>query len=200
MSYPVAEVFYSLQGEGHFVGYPMSFVRLAGCSVRDCHIRALCDTDYKARESLTAQQIVERCLHHGSNIVSITGGEPADHDLRPLVDALTEARFRVHIETSGAKSLTGIPVEWLTVSPKTPKYLQRVGHVLKVVVTPGMNWLSIRELDQGTSFFHRYLQPLTSEYGLPINLKQVVDMVTSHENIGAKWALSTQAHRHWGLR
>lgn len=43
MKYPVTSVFRSLQGEGHFVGYPMTFVRLAGCSVQDCMIRAVCD-------------------------------------------------------------------------------------------------------------------------------------------------------------
>lgn len=199
--YPVAEIFHSIQGEGHFVGYPMTFIRLAGCSVRDCHIRAECDTDYKMRDRMSLADIITRVkeLNQGSGIVSITGGEPTDHDIVPLVDALTEWRFRIHMETSGKRPVTGIPIEWLTVSPKTVHYAQRTGHTLKVVVRPEWTWAQVRELDQGTTFFHRYLQPLTGTDGKPVNIPQVVAMVADRENLGARWALSTQSHRFWSV-
>lgn len=32
-TYPIAEIFYSIQGEGTWTGTPMTFVRLAGCNV-----------------------------------------------------------------------------------------------------------------------------------------------------------------------
>lgn len=205
MKYPIANIFHSLQGEGHFVGYPMVFVRLAGCSVRECHIRAECDeAPWKMREQSTERAIVDRviALAGARAIVCITGGEPTDHDLVPLVSALRDAGCRLHIETSGVRPVVGIPFEWITVSPKTSDYVQRSGHTLKVVVrsdwTDEQAWNEIAKLDSETEFFHRYLQPLTLS-GLPVNTAQVARMLLSTDN-GGRWALSTQAHRTWGLQ
>ena len=222
MKYPVTDIFYSLQGEGHFVGYPMAFVRLAGCSVTECHIRKECDeAPWKSREQLDADGIVVRVRdvvtearmrspvvrtagdQHagGSLIVCITGGEPTDHDLTPLLSALRDAGHRLHLETSGVRPLTGIPFEWITVSPKTKDYVQRSGHTLKVVVRPEWSeleaWREVEQYDQGTEFFHRYLQP-TTLLGRPANAEAVTRMLLGGWNAG-RWALSIQAHRHWNL-
>ena len=203
MEYAVADIFGpTLQGEGHFVGYPATFVRLAGCSVKSCHIRRACDErPWAERDRLSATAIIERLRGlAGSGIVVITGGEPTDQDLVPLVAALNDARYRVHLETSGVRSVVGLPIEWLTVSPKTSDYLQRTGHTLKVVVTPDMSWEDVDRLDDGTNFFHRYLQPLTNVSGEPENLGEVIQMVTSPRNANGRWALSTQAHRVWNVK
>lgn len=222
MKYPVTDIFYSIQGEGHFVGYPMVFVRLAGCSVQNCHIRKECDeAPWKAREHLTEEEICQRIRDVVSVsrrqspvmrtagdqraswnlIVCITGGEPTDHDLVSLVSALRDNGHRVHIETSGVYPLTGIPFEWITVSPKTRDYAQRSGHTLKVVVRPEWDeleaWREVEQYDQGTEFFHRYLQP-TTLLGRPANMALVTKMLLGGWNAG-RWALSTQAHRVWGL-
>lgn len=205
--YPVTEIFRSLQGEGHFVGYPMTFVRLAGCSVLDCAIRSRCDeAPWKATKTLRADDIVYSCKAKAeSGIVCLTGGEPTDHDLLPLVVALRDAGYRVHIETSGVRSIEGVPFDWITVSPKTQGYKQRQGHTLKLVVLP--EWGSQQQAwDIVTShdgeYFHRYLQPLYGADGKPVNLDQVAKMllVEPHFNGGGRWALSTQAHKGWGLQ
>jgi 7-carboxy-7-deazaguanine synthase len=158
VTYPVSAIFHSLQGEGQFVGYPMTFVRLAGCSVLDCHIRRECDeAPWKATFTATANEIVERVRQlKSAGIVCITGGEPSDHDLIPLVDVLSTAGYRIHLETSGARPILGLPIEWLTVSPKVLSaggLKQRVGHTLKIVVRPEWSesqaWGIVRSLDAG---------------------------------------------------
>lgn len=208
MIYPVSEIFVSLQGEGHFVGYPMAFVRLAGCSVVSCSIRKDCDeAPWKAKHSLRVRDIVDNIKAQGfhSGIVCISGGEPTDHDLLPLVVMLRNEGYRVHLETSGVRSVEGLPLDWITVSPKTSDYKQRQGHTLKIVVRPEWGdvaraWEFIAGISDCTNFFHRYLQPLWRD-GAAVNLLQVIEMLTSgYRNAGGIWALSTQAHKTWGVR
>jgi 7-carboxy-7-deazaguanine synthase len=199
VKYPITSIFRSFQGEGHFVGYPMTFVRLAGCSVLDCSIRSVCDeAPWKATETLNEGEILHRVRQHSpAGIVCITGGEPTDHDLIPLVATLT-TDFNVHLETSGKRSVAGIPFEWITVSPKARDYVQRSGHTLKLVVHPGWTWEDIQAMDAGTTFLHRYLQPLTAPDG-STNLAQVIEFLSAWDNYKGHWALSTQAHKTWGM-
>jgi 7-carboxy-7-deazaguanine synthase len=201
MLYPVSEIFRSIQGEGHFVGYPMTFVRLAGCSVQECSIRAECDeAPWRAKWKFRVTDIVDSCKNKaGTGIVCITGGEPTDHELLPLIHGLRDAGYRIHMETSGVRSVAGYPLEWLTVSPKCSDYNQRSGHTLKLVVRPEWKepWAHIRGYSSD-AFFHYYLQPLYVD-GQPANLQQVIDLVTSGDNGGGKWALSTQAHKGWNI-
>lgn len=197
-TYPVSKIFRTLQGEGHFVGYPAVFIRLAGCSVLGCSIRSECDeAPWKAAETLTSVEVAARAaFFNPGGIAVITGGEPTDHDLIPLVCGLKDMGMRVHLETSGVRSVDGYPLDWITVSPKLPGYAQRSGHALKVVVRPSWTWKQVAALDEGTTFFHRYLQPLTMSDGSS-NLAEVVALLDQVQ--GSRWALSVQAHKQWGL-
>ena len=210
MIYPLASIFLSLQGEGHFVGYPTCFVRFAGCSVQDCHIREECDeAPWRVNFKLSPAEVVARVREkQTSGIVCITGGEPTDHDLRPMISALHDAGYRVHMETSGARPVLGVPIEWLTVSPKVLTgggLNQRVGHALKIVIRPEWSkqqaWDIVTSIDTDTDFFHRYLQPMTLPSG-ETNVRQVIDMLIGANgyNANARWALSVQAHKSWGLK
>lgn len=142
MTYPIVEIFNSIQGEGFWTGTQMAFVRLAGCNVGKlpmnlydpvdfiasalgltvcCSVlgeRFVCDTQYrKATEQLTPEEIAHRVK--GMPIVCITGGEPLLHNIQPLVDFLVEHKHRVHLETSGTRSGGPLPgVAWITCSPK----------------------------------------------------------------------------------
>ncbi len=199
-TYPIASIFRSIQGEGHHHGEVTTFVRFAGCSVLNCSIRAQCDeAPRKATEVIELQEILRRVRSESpAGIVCLTGGEPSDHDLIPVLDTLRRARFSVHIETSGARSIAGMPFDWITVSPKTADYVQRVGHTLKLVVRPGMTWGDVYDVDHETSFLHRYLQPLTNADGTS-NVAEVIGLLKQWENHQGRWGLSTQAHKTWGV-
>jgi 7-carboxy-7-deazaguanine synthase len=115
--YPLARnpIFWTLQGEGHLRGFQMAFIRLAGCSV-GC---AECDTDYAVAERVELSEIVRRVLavtpsETRDRWVWITGGEPTDHDLKPLLKALRGAQYSTALATSGSRRFIP-PVDWLSV-------------------------------------------------------------------------------------
>jgi len=131
----VAEIFYSIQGEGQWTGTPAVFVRLAGCNL-NCRF---CDTDYSLKFFASTSEIVSRVREAGGDCptVILTGGEPlAQTESSALIDALRAAGRRVHIESNGT-----VPVElprdvWLTVSPKErlhPLMAQRANEVKLIV-------------------------------------------------------------------
>src|SRR5438132_10079820 len=84
----IAELFYSLQGEGALVGVPSVFVRTSGCNLR-C---VWCDTPYTSwqpeGEELTLDEILAQVDRYSqAHHVVLTGGEPM---IAPHVCELTE--------------------------------------------------------------------------------------------------------------
>lgn len=126
--YPVIEIFGpTIQGEGALAGKVTQFVRFGGCDYR-C---AWCDSSYavlpeevrKHAEKLTADEIVERvvALDGKPDWVTLSGGNPALHQLDLLVDSLHDCKFKVAVETQGSLWKDWlINVDQLTVSPKPP--------------------------------------------------------------------------------
>lgn len=115
--YKIAEVFYSIQGEGPFAGHPTTFIRLAGCPLQ-CK---WCDTDYSAKRVLGVLELQRLCELNASRLVVITGGEPFRQDIAPLVQHLFLGGYTVQIETSGCLTVPNFPWHSCTVvcSPKT---------------------------------------------------------------------------------
>lgn len=76
--------------------------------VEECHTwdgRGFpCDTDYRVKERLTCNQIVERIPSNVEHIC-ITGGEPFIHNLVPLAMVVANNKKKIHIETSGTVHL-----------------------------------------------------------------------------------------------
>lgn len=100
--YPLSPnpIFWSIQGEGHLRGFQMAFIRLGGCSV-GC---PKCDTDYRVISRMDAAHIasaVDSVTPENSRDrwVWITGGEPTDHDLRPLIGELRARQFSIALAT-----------------------------------------------------------------------------------------------------
>ncbi len=115
--YPVMEHFATIQGEGFYAGTPAYFIRLGGCDV-GCHWCDVKDSwPIDTHPKIESKDLVDAVLESGLNIVVITGGEPAMHDLTALISSLRSAGLKCHIETSGAHTLTG-NFDWITFSPK----------------------------------------------------------------------------------
>lgn len=96
----VTEIFKSIQGESSYAGFPCSFVRLTGCSLR-C---AWCDTAYAFHggEDRGIAAIVEEVEGHGTDLVELTGGEPLEQEgVYPLMAALLDRGKTVLLETGG---------------------------------------------------------------------------------------------------
>jgi organic radical activating enzyme len=137
-SYPISEIFESVQGEGQFVCVAMTWLRLGGCSVGRPIPQAekdefnataqpfqiikpyqekccdwggygfVCDTDYRVKYRQSVEFILKDERIVRAKRVCISGGEPLIHNLEPLITALLDAGKKVHIETSGTKPLQSL--------------------------------------------------------------------------------------------
>ncbi|MFZ5759422.1 MAG: radical SAM protein [Thermodesulfobacteriota bacterium] len=105
----VSELFYSIQGESTYAGYPCAFIRLAGCNLR-C---AYCDARYTYEEEGQEKRLDELLAFvdtHPAALVQITGGEPLlQEGIYPLMAALLRRQRLVLLETNGSRSLTQVP-------------------------------------------------------------------------------------------
>src|SRR3954454_1858996 len=104
---PVMEVFGpTIQGEGLLAGVKTHFIRLGGCGYR-C---TWCDTLYAVlpeqvkagRRMMSPEDIVARLRAQApARWVTLTGGDPAMHDLTDLCRELIAWDFMTCIETQG---------------------------------------------------------------------------------------------------
>src|SRR6476619_5967909 len=96
----IAELFYSIQGEGKLVGVPSVFVRASGCNLR-C---VWCDTPYASwepeGENLSVDEILSQVLAHRARHVVVTGGEPMIMpDVEDLCARLKAENLHLTLET-----------------------------------------------------------------------------------------------------
>ena len=116
-TYPVMEVFPTLQGEGRYTGSPSYFIRLAGCDV-GC---SWCDVKeswpVEDHPQINIEELVLGAKNSGLPMVVVTGGEPCMYNLEPLTTALRKEGLKIHLETSGAHPILG-DFDWITLSPK----------------------------------------------------------------------------------
>lgn len=137
MIYPINNIYPCIQGEGCLSGTPMVMLRLHGCAVgcpwcdtketwemEAANVRASID-DVLGANSLYVKKGPSEINHYiKTNFpffrwVLISGGEPAQYRLRPLINALHDGGFKVAIETSGTEiGHLEAGLDWICVSPK----------------------------------------------------------------------------------
>ena len=124
---PLVEKFHSLQGEGFHSGKSAFFIRLAGCNV-GC---SWCDTkqswDQEKYPLISIKKIIDEiksAREKGASFLVITGGEPLNHNLDNLCNAIKkdtskekQPPVKIHVETSGISEISG-NFDWITLSPK----------------------------------------------------------------------------------
>ena len=115
----IAEIFYSIQGEGLLTGVPSVFVRTAGCNLR-C---AWCDTKYASwtpeDEEMPVEIVLQRLDAWPARHVVLTGGEPmVAPGIRALAERIRAGGRHVTIETNGTVPPEGMAADLASISPK----------------------------------------------------------------------------------
>lgn len=186
----VNEIFYSLQGEGHFSGVPAVFIRLSGCNLR-C---PFCDTEHSSGTLMTPRQIAESAAAYPTRHAVITGGEPGLQLNDKLIDALHALGFYIQIETNGTVTLPE-GIDWITCSPKGAEIKLKIADEIKVLfdgekpicevpshLTPKV--LSLQPLDCGDESHNNKITSAAIEY------------IKAHP----LWRLSLQTHKLLDIR
>jgi 7-carboxy-7-deazaguanine synthase len=215
--YRVNDIYPCIQGEGCQTGVAMVLLRLHGCAV-GC---PWCDTKetWIVEESQRVESINEALgtnarwismsageiasyipeHHPGPRWVLVTGGEPAEQDLKPLVNALHSAGYKVALETSGtALGHVNVRFDWICVSPKIgmpggkqvlPEAVESADEIKYVVCTQK----DINQLDTLLAEFNLHgaeicLQPVSTS---PKATQLCIDTVQRRG-----WRLSIQVHKY----
>jgi 7-carboxy-7-deazaguanine synthase len=114
----IAEIFFSIQGEGMLVGVPSVFVRTSGCNLR-C---SFCDSSYTSwdpqGEARTVEQILEQVAAFPARHVVVTGGEPLlAPDVEDLCAGLRQRGYHITVETA-ATVFKPVACDLASLSPK----------------------------------------------------------------------------------
>ncbi len=114
-----SEIFYTLQGEGQFIGVPSAFFRTSFCNLR-C---SWCDTPYTSwtpeNHDISVSEAFNELTNFGVKHVVITGGEPfiQKKELTTLCEMLSAKGHHITIETN-ATVFVPVQAHLISMSPK----------------------------------------------------------------------------------
>ena len=202
--YSIKEIFYTLQGEGRYVGRPAIFIRFAGCNLwtglekhRTSAICKFCDTDFVGTDGehggkYEINEIIDiiHSLWPDRDVPAFlvcTGGEPALQLDQELIDALHKANCIISIETNGTMALPE-GIDWICVSPKSnAPLIVNSGDELKLVYPQSD---ASPETFASLDFKRFSLQPMDGP-NIDKNIIRSLEYCKSHP----KWNLSLQTHK-----
>ncbi|MGH7737564.1 MAG: 7-carboxy-7-deazaguanine synthase QueE [Candidatus Tyrphobacter sp.] len=186
----IAEIFYSVQGEGTWTGTPAVFVRLAGCNL-SCDF---CDTDYALKRLMSIEQILGAVRDAAPEcpMVVLTGGEPlAQSASVALIAALRADGRRVHVESNGTIAVALPEDVWLCVSPK-----ERVDARMAARANEAKLIVDTRVPEEHVALFpHLESILLQPEGNKPRNVEIALAYAKAHP---ARFRLSLQTHKFIG--
>ena len=111
----IAEIFYSIQGEGTLAGVPSVFIRTSGCNLR-C---TWCDTPYTSwspeGRDMAVAEIVDQARDYGTSYAVVTGGEPMIVD--EIGEVTGQLNMHVTVETAGTV-YQHVKCDLMSISPK----------------------------------------------------------------------------------
>lgn len=200
-NYPIKEIFFSVQGEGLYVGLPVIFIRFSGCNLK-CKF---CDTQHHLGKLYSRAMIRKelrdiRAKYPVVGTVVLTGGEPTLFIDKSLLSSLKSLGFRVHIETNGTKQLTldmRQNIDWITVSPKQEARAELTDpNEVKVVVSEKTPMDFIRNMRRKYIYCDLfYLQP---ESAKSKNITHCVKII--EQNCVSNYRLGYQLHKLYGVQ
>ena len=115
-----SELFFTIQGEGKYIGVPSVFFRTSYCDLR-CWF---CDTPYTSwkpeNREISVRDAISEIRAFGCEHVVITGGEPfiQANELSDLCGGLSGAGHFITIETNGRHFINGLRADFMSISPK----------------------------------------------------------------------------------
>lgn len=194
---PLMEDFYTIQGEGFYQGHAAYFIRLGGCDVGCVWCDVKESWDASAHPLVSIEDMVSRAKQSGSEIVVITGGEPAMYNLNELTNALHEAGLKTNIETSGAHPLTG-NWDWVCFSPKKFKApvesIFKQANELKIIIFNNSDFEWAEDFAKKVSpECELFLQPEWSKE------KEMVPKIIEYVKTNPKWKVSLQIHKYMNI-
>lgn len=193
---PLMEEFYTIQGEGFHTGTAAYFIRIGGCDI-GCH---WCDVkeswDAALHPPTNIDLIVKNASAYADTVV-ITGGEPLSWDMTLLTKKLKNNNLKVHIETSGAYSLSGT-WDWICLSPKKNKLPTQTvydnAHELKVIIHNKHDFIFAEEqaylVNDNAVLF---LQPEWSKK------EEITPLIVDYVMNNPKWRISLQTHKYLNI-
>jgi len=223
----VNDIYATVQGEGVQTGVPMVVLRLHGCGVGCpwCDTKETWAIDPSQEEGVADLDLSpilganpRYAQMSGTEIaaymrrqfpqmqwVLVTGGEPADQDLRGLAVALHDAGYRVALETSGtASGHIYARFDWVCVSPKIdmPGGRQVLGPALAVADEIKHVVGIQKDIDRLDALLKEHAILLKEKVQIclqPISQSPKATKLCLETVQARGWRLSIQTHKYLGL-